>query len=150
MSLRDKLNEDLRTAMKAGEKTRVGAIRMAIAAMKEKDVEPGRTGKATDDEILGLLNKLIKQRQESVEIYGKAGRVELAAAEQAEIAVLSAYLPKQMDEAAVSEAISAIVAETGAQSVKDMGRVMAALKAKYAGQMDFGRANGLVKQKLGG
>lgn len=150
MSLRDKLNEDLRTAMKAGEKTRVGAIRMAIAAMKEKDVEPGRTGKATDDEILGLLNKLIKQRQESVEIYEKAGRAELAAAEQAEIAVLSAYLPKQMDEAAVSEAISAIVAETGAQSVKDMGRVMAALKAKYAGQMDFGRANGLVKQKLGG
>jgi hypothetical protein len=150
MSLRERFTEDLKAAMKAGDKARLGAVRLAIAAMKEKDVEPGRSGKATDEEIVGVLQKMIKQRQDSIEAYVKGNRPELAAAEKAEVDVLAAYLPKQMDEAAMKAAIAALIAEVGAASVKDMGKVMGALKAKFAGQMDFGKANGVVKGLLGG
>ena len=150
MSLREQLTEDIKAAMKAGDKVRLGAVRLAVAAVKEKDVEPGRTGKATDEEITAVLQKMIKQRQESIEIYEKGGRPELAAGEKAEIDVLSGYLPKQMDEQAMEGAIAKVLKDLNAATVKDMGRVMGALKSAYAGQMDFGKANGVVKRLLGG
>ncbi|MGZ3307551.1 MAG: GatB/YqeY domain-containing protein, partial [Xanthobacteraceae bacterium] len=102
----------------------------------------------SDADLLGVFQKMIKQRQESVELYDKGGRAELAAAEREEIAIISAYLPKQMSEDDVKAAISAAIAETGAAGMKDMGKVIGALKAKYAGQMDFGKASGMVKAAL--
>ena len=142
----------LKEAMKAGDKPRLGTIRLMQAALKDKDIEArgaGR-GQASADEILGLLQKMIKQRQESADVYDKGGRPELAAGERAEIAVISAFLPKQMDEAEVKAAIAAAIAATGAASMKDMGKVVAELRAKFAGQMDFGKASGLVKAALNG
>jgi uncharacterized protein len=152
MGLRETLMEDVKTAMKAGEKTRLSTIRMIQAALKDKDIEARGLGKGqlTDDDILPLMQKMVKQRQESIAIYTQAGRLELAAGELAEVDVINGYLPKQMDEAGMQAAIAAAVAETGAASMKDMGKVVAALKAKYAGQMDFARASQLVKSALGG
>ena len=105
-------------------------------------------GRLTDDDILALMQKMIKQRQESVELYDKGGRAELAAQEREEIAIISAYLPKQMSDDEVKAAISAAIAETGAAGMKDMGKVIGVLRAKFAGQMDFGKASGLVKAAL--
>jgi hypothetical protein len=152
MSLRDKLMDDLKTAMKGGDKTRLSTIRLIQAALKDKDIEARGQGKGqlTDDDLLALMQKMVKQRQESIAIYSQAGRTELAAGEQAEVDVISHYLPTQMDEAAVSAAIAASIAATGAASMKDMGKVVADLKAKHAGQMDFARASQLVKAALGG
>jgi uncharacterized protein len=152
MGLRETLMEDVKTAMKAGEKTRLSTIRMIQAALKDKDIEARGLGKGqlTDDDILPLMQKMVKQRQESIAIYTQAGRTELAAGELAEVEVINGYLPKQMDEAGMQSAIAAAVVETGAASMKDMGKVVAALKAKYAGQMDFARASQLVKSALGG
>jgi uncharacterized protein len=152
MSLRDTLMNDVKTAMKAGEKTRLSTIRLIQAALKDKDIEARGLGKGqlTDDDLMSLMQKMVKQRQESIAIYTQANRLELAAGEQAEVEVINAYLPKQMDEAGMKTAIAAIVAETGAASMKDMGKVVAGLKAKYAGQMDFARASQLVKAALGG
>lgn len=151
-SLRERFMPDMKEAMKAGEKEKVAAIRLIIAALKEKDIEARGAGKgeATDEEVLGLLQKMIKQRQESISIYEANGRPELAAGEKAEVDVISAYLPKQMSEDEVKAAISAAVTESGAASVKDMGKVIAILRANYAGQMDFGKASGLVKAALAG
>jgi uncharacterized protein YqeY len=135
--------------MKAGERRRVDTIRMITAALKDRDIEARGQGKTVSDEdILGLLQKLIKSRQESAEIYEKAGRAELATAEREEIAVIQSFLPQQMSDADVDTAITEAVAETGATSMKDMGKVVAALKAKFAGQMDFGKASAAVKAKL--
>ncbi len=152
MGLRETLMEDVKTAMKAGEKPRLSTIRMVQAALKDKDIEARGLGKGqlTDDDILGLMQKMVKQRQESITIFTQAGRHELAAGEQAEVAVINGYLPKQMDEAGMQAAIAAAVTETGAVSMKDMGKVVAALKAQYAGQMDFARASQLVKAALSG
>jgi uncharacterized protein len=152
MGLRDKLMEDVKLAMKAGEKTKLSTIRMIQAGLKDKDIEARGLGKGqlTDDDILPLMQKMVKQRQESIAIYTQAGRHELAAGEQAEVEVINAYLPKQMDEAGMKAAITATVAETGAASMKDMGKVVAALKAQYAGQMDFAKASQMVKAALGG
>jgi uncharacterized protein len=152
MSLRDKLMDDVKTAMKAGEKTRLSTIRLIQAALKDKDIEARGLGKGqlTDDDILALMQKMLKQRHESIAIYTQAGRNELAAGEQAEVEVINGYLPKQMDEAAMKAAIAAVVAETGAASMKDMGKVVGALKAKFAGQMDFAKASQMVKAALGG
>jgi uncharacterized protein len=152
MSLRDTLMNDVKTAMKAGEKTRLSTIRLIQAALKDKDIEARGLGKGqlTDDDLMSLMQKMVKQRQESIAIYTQANRLELAAGEQAEVEVINAYLPKQMDEAGMKTAIAAIVVETGAASMKDMGKVVAGLKAKYAGQMDFARASQLVKAALGG
>jgi uncharacterized protein len=152
MGLRDKLMEDVKVAMKAGEKAKLSTIRMIQAALKDKDIEARGLGKGqlTDDDILPLMQKMVKQRQESIAIYTQAGRHELAAGEQAEVEVINAYLPKQMDEAGMKAAITATVAETGAASMKDMGKVVAALKARYAGQMDFAKASQMVKAALGG
>lgn len=147
--MRTQFTDDLKTAMKAGEKRRVETIRMVMAALKERDIEARTSGKPVGDEdILALLQKLVKSRQESAEIYEKAGRDDLATQEREEVAIISAYLPKQLDEAAAKAAIDAVIAETGAASMKDMGKVVAALKAKYAGQMDFSKASAAVKAAL--
>jgi uncharacterized protein YqeY len=149
--LRDRFMSDLKEAMKAGDKPRLGTIRLMQAALKDKDIEARGAGKGpiSDDEILQLLQKMVKQRHESAKMYTDGGRPELAEQETAEIAVITAYLPKQMDEAEAKAAIAAVIAETGAAGVKDMGKVMGELKARFAGQMDFGKASPLVKQLLG-
>ena len=148
--IRDDINTALKEAMKARNDRAVSTLRMVNSGLKNADIEARGQGKDPlgDAELLALLQKMIKQRQESVELYDKGGRAELAAQEREEIAVISAYLPKQMSEDEVKAAISAAVAETGAAGIKDMGKVIAALKAKYAGQMDFAKASGLVKAAL--
>lgn len=150
--LRDRFMSDLKEAMKAGDKDRLGTIRLIQAALKDKDIEARGAGKGPlgDDEILQLLQKMVKQRQDSVKLYHEGNRPELAAKEEAEIAVIAAYMPKQMDEAEAKAAIAAVIAETGASGMKDMGKVMGELKTRFAGQMDFGKASPLVKQLLGG
>jgi len=149
--MREKITADLKAAMKAGERAKVDALRLINAALKDKDIEARGTGKTlTDDDMLALLQKMIKSRQESVEIYEKAGRADLADKEKGEIVVISAYLPQQLSEADVAEAVKAAIAETGAASIKDMGKVVAALKAKYTGRMDFGKASAAVKAALSG
>ncbi|HEX8664662.1 MAG TPA: GatB/YqeY domain-containing protein [Beijerinckiaceae bacterium] len=148
--MRQRFTEAMKEAMKAGDKPRLSTVRMIQAALKDKDIEArgaGR-GQATEEEILGLLQKMIKQRQESVAIYAQAGRQELADQERAEIAVIQGFLPQQLDEGETRAAIEAAIAETGAASMKDMGKVIAALRGKHAGQMDFGRASALVKEML--
>lgn len=150
--MRQQFTEEMKTALKAGDKGRLAAIRLIIAALKEKDIEARGAGRteASPEEILGMLQKMIKQRQESADVYDKGGRPELAAGERAEIAVISSFLPKQMDETEVKAAIAGAIAAVGAASMKDMGKVVAELRGKYAGQMDFGKASGLVKAALGG
>ena len=149
MALRDTFTEELKAAMKAGDKGRLATIRLIQAALKDREIEARTSGKdLTEDDVLGLLQKMIKQRQESLRIYEEAKRDDLAAQERTEIEVISSFLPKQMDEAEVSAAIDAAVAETGAAGMKDMGKVMAVLKERYAGRMDFGRASGAIKAKL--
>jgi uncharacterized protein YqeY len=148
--MREKFMSELKLAMKAGEKRRVDTIRMITAALKDKDIEARGSGKTVgEDEILALLQKMVKSRQESLEIYEKAGRAELATQESEEIAIIRGFLPEPLDETAVEAAIAQAIAESGAASIKDMGKVVAALKAKYAGRMDFGKASALVKAKLG-
>ena len=149
--MREKFSSELKAAMKAGEKRRVDTIRMIMAALKDKDIEARGQGKAVSGEdILALLQKMVKSRKESLEIYEKAGRTDLATQESEEIAVIHSFLPQQLTDAEVEQAISSAIAETGAASIKDMGRVVAALKVKYAGRMDFGKASALVKEKLSG
>lgn len=149
--MREKIAADLKTAMKAGERAKVDALRLINAALKDKDIEARGSGKTLgDDDVLALLQKMIKSRQESVEIYEKAGRTDLADKEKGEIAVISAYLPQQLSEAEVAEAVKSAIAEAGATSIKDMGKVVAALKAKYTGRMDFGKASAAVKAALSG
>lgn len=150
--LRDEINNAIKDAMKAKDERKLSTLRMVNSSLKNADIDARGQGKPplSDEDLLGLLQKMIKQRQESVALYDKGGRPELAAAEREEIAVISAYLPKQMSDDEVNAAIAAIVKETGAAGMKDMGKVIAALKAKYAGQMDFGKASGLVKAALTG
>jgi len=148
--MRDKINADLKEAMKAGEKDRVGTLRLINAAIKQADIEarPSGKDKITDADILSVLAKMIKQRRDSVEQFTNGGRQDLADKETAEIKVIEAYLPKQMSEAEAKAAIAAVIKEVGAESPKDMGRVMGALKAKYVGSMDFGKASAQVKELL--
>jgi uncharacterized protein len=148
--MRERFTQDMKDAMKAGDKRRLATVRLVQAALKDKDIEArgaGR-GQASDEDILGLLQKMIKQRQESAGIYEQAGRAELAAQEREEAAIIAAYLPQQMDEAGMRAAITAAISETGAASVKEMGKVIGALRGKYAGQMDFAKASALVKEML--
>jgi len=153
MGLREKFNEEMKTAMKAADKKRLGTLRLILAALKDRDIA-NRTEESRellgDDEILTLLAKMIKQREESAETYDKGNRPELAAGEREEIAIIREFMPKQMDEAEAKAAAQKIIAEVGASSMKDMGKVMAALKERYAGQMDFAKASGLVKGLLSG
>jgi uncharacterized protein YqeY len=150
--LREAITNAMKDAMKAREERKVSTLRMVNAAIKNADIEARGQGKPPpgDDALLGLLQKMIKQRQESVELYEKGGRAELAAGEREEIAIISAYLPKQMTDDDVRAAIAAAIAETGAAGVKDMGKVIGALKARFAGQMDFSKASALVKAALAG
>jgi uncharacterized protein len=145
--MRAKISDDLKAAMKAGDKQRVGTLRLINAAIQTAEIE---AKKPIDDAgVLGVMTKMVKQRRDSIEQYTNGGRPDLAAIEQAEIAIIEAYLPKQMDDGALAAAVAAAIAETGAASVKDMGKVMGVLKAKYAGQMDFQKASAAVKGALG-
>jgi len=150
--LRDDINNAVKDAMKAKDERKLSTLRMVNSSIKNADIEARGQGKPPlgDEEILGLLQKMIKQRHESVELYDKGGRAELAKQERDEIAVISAYLPKQMSDDEVKAAIATTIKETGAAGMKDMGKVIGAMKAKYAGQMDFGKASGLVKAALTG
>ena len=148
--LRDDINNAVKEAMKAKDERKVSTLRMVNSTIKNADIEARGQGKPplSDGDLLSVLQKMIKQRQEAVELYDKGGRAELANQEREEIAIITAYLPKQMSEDDVKKAISAVIAETNAAGIKDMGKVINALKAKYAGQMDFGKASGLVKAAL--
>ena len=153
MTLRQELNDAMKAAMKAREEQRLSCLRMVLAAVKDKDIanrtETSREG-ISDDEIRQLLQKLIKQRRESAELFDKGGRPELAAGERGEAAIIESFLPQQMDGSAMAAAIDSAVAATGASSVKDMGKVMAHLKERHAGTMDFAAASALVKSRLSG
>src|ERR1700722_5048885 len=147
--LRDEISAQMKDAMKAGDKTRVGALRLIMAALKDREIEARGSGAAlAPADEMALLAKMVKSRQESLSIYEQAGRVDLAEQERAEIAVINEFLPKQLDEAAIKAAASAAIAEVGASSIKDMGKVVGALKAKYPGQMDFAKASAIVKGLL--
>jgi uncharacterized protein YqeY len=149
--MREKVTEEVKAAMKAGDKPRLTTLRLIQSAIKDRDIANRGNAKdaASDDEILQILAKMVKQREESAKAFDDGGRPELAANERAEIAIIRDFLPKQMDAAESESAIRAVIAETGAAGVKDMGKVMAALREKFAGQMDFGKASGVVKGLLG-
>ena len=148
--LRDDINNALKEAMKAKNDRAVSTLRMVNSALKYADIEARGAGKPTlsDAEVLPLLQKMIKQRQESVELYRQGGRDDLVRQEQEEIAIISAYLPKQMSDDEMKAAIESAVAETGAAGMKDMGKVIGLLRGKYAGRMDMAKASGLVKARL--
>lgn len=151
--MREEINAAVKAAMKAGEKARLGTLRMMASAIKDKDIAGRTEGKAdgvSDGEIAELLAKLVKSREDSARLYDEGGRPELAAKEREEIAVIREFMPRQMDEAEAEAAIAALVGELGAAGPKDMGRVMAALKERFSGKMDFSKASGLVKAALVG
>lgn len=146
--LREKIKSEMIVAMKAKDEAKTSILRMINATIKDKDIAArpsGKTDGITDDEILGVLQSMIKQRKESIELYEKGGRDDLVAKEKAEIEIITTFLPEQMDDEAIKAAIDAVIAETGASSIKDMGKVMGALKSKYAGQMDFSKASAMIK-----
>jgi uncharacterized protein YqeY len=148
--LRDDINKALTEAQKAKNERSVSTLRMVNSTLKNADIEARGASKPAlgDAEVLAILQKMIKQRQESVEMYKKGARADLVKQEEEEIAIISAYLPKQMSDADVAAAIDAAIKDTGAAGMKDMGKVIGALRGKYAGQMDMGKASGLVKAKL--
>jgi uncharacterized protein len=148
--LRDDINNALKEAMKAKNERAVSTLRMVNSTLKNADIEARGAGKRplSDSEVLPVLQKMIKQRQESVELYQKGGRADLVKQEQEEIAIISGYLPKQMSEAEMTAAIETVIKDTGAAGMKDMGKVIGALRGKYAGQMDMAKASALVKAKL--
>lgn len=148
--IRDEIKAAQLEAMKARDSARLGAVRLILSQLKNRDIEL-RTGTAPADDdvvVMDVLQKMAKQRRESIEMFTQGGRAELAAAEAAELAVIESFLPKQMSDEEAKAAIAAIVAETGATSLKDMGAVMALTKTRLAGQFDMGRASGLVKAAL--
>ncbi len=148
--MREKITEALKTALKSGDKQRASTLRMVNAAIQDRDIANRGSGKgpAGDEEVLQILTKMVKQRQESAKAFEDGNRPELAAVENAEIAIINGFLPTQMDEAEAKAAIGEAIRDTGAAGVRDMGKVMAELKAKYTGQMDFGKASGWVKELL--
>lgn len=148
MSLRQAFTDQLKTAMKSGQARAVSTIRLIQAALKDRDIAArgkGKTDGIDEAEILQMLQTMIKQRRESIQHYEQGGRVDLVQQEQEEIAIIEGFLPKQMSEAEMAAAIKALVAELGAATIKDMGRVMAALRERFAGKMDFGKASGIIK-----
>ena len=147
MALREQLNEDNKIAMKAREKDKLGALRLMLSAVKQKEVDERIT--LDDAAVIGVVEKMIKQRRESIAQFEKAARQDLADKEKAEIAVLEAYLPKQLSQAEVEAAVAEAIASTGAKSAADMGKVMGVVKPKLAGKADMGRVSALVKMKLG-
>ncbi|NNU80931.1 GatB/YqeY domain-containing protein [Halovulum dunhuangense] len=150
--IRARLSQELKDAMKAKDQARLSTLRLINAAIKDRDIaarsEDNIEG-VSDEEIRAIMAKMIKQRRDSAQAYDEAGRIELAEAERAEIEVIQSFLPKPLSEADVQKAIEAAIAETGASSIRDMGKIMGVLKAKYAGQMDFGKAGAQVKAALG-
>lgn len=150
-SLRDKVNAEVKAAMKAKDQRRLSTLRLINAAFKDRDIQNRGTGKDESlDEagLLGILGKMIKQRRESAETYEKGGRPELAEGERAEIAIIEEFMPSQMSDDEVAEAAKGVVEELGAEGLKDMGRIMATLKEKYAGQMDMAKASATIRQLL--
>ena len=153
MSLRAQLTDAMKEAMKAKDAKRLATVRLVLAALKDKDIAArSETSRDLlgDDEILGLMAKMIKQREESAAVYRQGGRPELAENEEAEIVIIRGFMPAQMDEAAMKDAVAKVIASTGAASIKDMGKVMAVLKERYAGQMDFSKASAATKDALSG
>jgi len=151
MSLRAQLNDAMKEAMKAKDAKRLATVRLMVAALKDRDIAArSETNRELlgDDEILTLLAKMIKQREESAAVYRQGGRPELAENEEAEIVIIRSFMPAQMDEAAMKDAVQKTIAEVGAGSIKDMGKVMAVLKERYAGQMDFSKASAATKEAL--
>jgi len=148
MTLKERIQEDMKAAMRARDAARLSAVRLLLAAMKQKEVD--ERIELADADVLGIIEKMLKQRRESIAQYEKAARQDLADQEKFEIGVLSAYLPQQMGDAEVAQAIAAAVAESGASGAKDMGKVMALLKPRLAGRADMGKVSGLVRAKLGG
>ena len=148
--LRDNINNAMKDAMKARDERRVSTLRMMNAAIKNADIEARGQGKEplNEADLMSLFQKMIKQRQESADLYDKGARPELAAAERSEIEIITAYLPKQMSDAEAGSAISSLLQEINAETMKDMGRAMAALKERFAGKMDFGKASGKIKELL--
>jgi hypothetical protein len=149
--LRARLNDDLKIALKAKEKLAVATLRLILAALKDRDIAARGKGNCDgvgEDEILELLQKMVRQRRESIEAYSNGGRQDLADREAAEIEVIKRFLPKELDEAEVRSAIDQTIGELEASSIKDMGKVIGTLKERYAGRMDFGKASQLVKQRL--
>ncbi|MFC3180978.1 GatB/YqeY domain-containing protein [Cypionkella sinensis] len=150
MELRERVQAAVKEAMKAKQADRLSTLRMISSAIKDREIAArGEGGEVGENDILALLGKMVKQRQESAKAYAAGARPELEAKELAEIAVINEFLPQQVTGAELDAAIAAAVAEAGATSIKDMGRVMAVLKAKYTGMMDFGAVGALIKQKLG-
>ena len=148
--LRDDINNSLKDAMKSGQARRVSTLRLINAAILQRETSGAERAKLTDAEILDVMDKMIKQRQESFDIYEKAGRSELAAQEREEMEIIAAYLPKKMSDIEAGEAISSLIKELEAATLKDMGRTMTALKERFSGRMDFSKASATVKKLLGG
>jgi uncharacterized protein len=153
MSIRDQLLADMKDAMKSGDKLKLATIRLMTAAIKDKDINSRTEGhdseKISDAAIMDVFAKMVKQRQDSIAAFDAGGRAELAAQERGEMAVIQSYMPKQISDDEAKTAVAGVIAAVGATSVKDMGKVMAELKAKYSGQMDMGKAGGIVKALLG-
>ena len=150
--LRDQLRESLKQAMKAKDQRAVSTLRLILAALKDRDIAArgrGVTDGIGEPEIIEMMQKMVRQRHESIELYERGNRPELARQEAEEIAIIEGYLPRQLDETEAGQAVDAVVAELGATTLKDMGRVMAALKERFGGRMDFAKAGARVKQKLG-
>jgi hypothetical protein len=147
MTLKQRVNEDMKAAMRARDQARLSAVRLLLAAMQQKEVD--ERVELSDADVLGIIEKMVKQRRESIAQYEKAARQDLVDQEKFEIGVLSAYLPQQMSQAEVEQAVAAAVAESGASGVKDIGKVMTLLKPKLAGRADMGKVSALVKAKLG-
>jgi uncharacterized protein len=145
--MRDRLRQETKAALKAQDRIRLGALRLISAALQEREIAT-RTDKLSDQEVAAVLQKMLKQRRDSLAIYQKAGRQDLANQEAKEIEVIEEFLPQQLGEGQVRAAIAAVIKEVGAAGPRDMGKVMAALKARYAGQMDFGKVSALVKELL--
>lgn len=152
MDLRTRVNTALKTAMKAKEADRLSTLRLINAAIKDRDIDARGEGKdegVGDDVVLAIMGKMVKQRQESAKVYEEGGRLELAEKELSEIKIIEDFLPRQLSEAEAETAVEAAIAEVGADSIRDMGKVMGVLKGKYTGQMDFGKTGPMVKAKLG-
>jgi uncharacterized protein YqeY len=147
--MRTRITDAVKTAMKSGDKARVATLRLVTAAIKDRDLAQAAGAEPVGEaEIVAVLQKMLKQRRESIDVYRKNGREELAKQEEAEVAIIEEFLPKQMDEAETRAAVAATIKEIGAGGLKDMGKAMAALKERYAGTMDFGKASGIVKDLL--
>ena len=152
MELRERINQALKDAMRQRETERLSTLRLISAAIKDRDIAArgkGEEGGVDDGEILQILGKMVKQRQESARAYEEGGRLELAEGERDEVEVIGEFLPRQLTEAEAEDAVSAAIEKTGASSIRDMGRVMALLKERHTGQMDFGRTGPMVKKRLG-